>query len=195
MPRRISSASRTPSVVSRPHLAPVPVSVVLVVTVVPCTMVSMVGTNASSDRGGVIAAAILAMPFTTAIDGSAGVDSVLKIAGSAPSRVSTKSVKVPPTSIPIFSAIGFPPCWFALFFPLRAGRLRDHLAQVLFSDLAQRGLRQLADEHHFLRMLVAGDAALEQLQHGCGRKGVSAFRRHYGTQDLRLARVVARASR
>jgi hypothetical protein len=68
-------------------------------------MVSIVGTNASSDSGGLIAAAMLASPLTTAIDGSPGVDKTLKIAGSAPSRVRTKSVKVPPTSIPIFSVI------------------------------------------------------------------------------------------
>ena len=54
-------------------------------------------------------AAMSVRPFTTAIDGSAGVDSALKIAGSAPSRVTTKSVKVPPTSIPIFSVISFAP--------------------------------------------------------------------------------------
>jgi hypothetical protein len=86
-------------------LAPVPVSVALVVTVVPCTMVSMVGAKASSVSGGFMLAAMSVRPLTTAIDGSDGVDSVLKIAGSASSRVTTKSVKVPPTSIPIFSAI------------------------------------------------------------------------------------------
>src|SRR5512134_2403376 len=104
MPRRISSASRTPRVVIRPDFAPVEVSVALVVTVVPWTMVSIAAANSASARP--CAAAISARPSTTAIDGSAGVESVLWISGSAPSRVTMKSVKVPPTSMPTLNAMG-----------------------------------------------------------------------------------------
>ena len=58
-------------------MAPVPVSVALVVTVVPCTMVSMVGAKASSDSGGFMLAAMSVRPLTTAMEGSEGVDSDL----------------------------------------------------------------------------------------------------------------------
>ena len=78
MPRRISSASRTPSVVSSADLAPVRGE-------------RGVGGDRRAvhdgvDRGGeglerhagaTIAAAMLGRPVTTAIDGSAGVDSTL----------------------------------------------------------------------------------------------------------------------
>ena len=113
MPRRISSASRTPSVVSRAHLAPREVSVALVVTVVPCTMVSMAAARSRSASGGSIAAAMSARPLTTAIEGSAGVESVLKMRGGAPSRATTKSVNVPPTSMPILSVMAWLRRWSA----------------------------------------------------------------------------------
>ena len=77
MPRRISSASRTPSVVSSADFAPVLVSVALVVTVVPCTMVSIEAAKSSADIGGCTICASSAKPCTTAIDGSRGVDSTL----------------------------------------------------------------------------------------------------------------------
>src|SRR5690554_828624 len=181
MPRRISSASRTPSVVSSALFAPVCVSVAFVVTVVPCTIVSIVGAKASSVIGGCMLAAMSTRPSTTAIDGSAGVDSVLKIAGSAPSRVTTKSVKVPPTSIPILSVMlrvllddwGSAGGLRLSGSRLRGGctgfgRLRGETPDLFLAHLAERGLRQRVDEDDVLRMLEAGDAVLQQREHAVG---------------------------
>ena len=105
MPHRISRASRTPAVVIRPVRAPLPVRMALVVTVVPWTMVSMEGANSPSASGFSTAAAMPASPSITPSDGSPGVDRTLKTSGSAPSRVSRKSVKVPPTSMPMRTAM------------------------------------------------------------------------------------------
>src|SRR5574337_250638 len=159
MPRRISSASRKPSVVSRPLRAPVLVRVALVVTVVPCTIESIRGANASSVIGGSMLAAMSVRPLTTAIDGSAGVDSDLKIAGSAPLRVMTKSVKVPPTSMPISKLI---PC-SPLSDPFHDSGY--HSPHFLAAHLAERGLRQFVREQDLPGLLEAGNATLQLLHY------------------------------
>src|SRR5439155_12263970 len=98
-PSRISTTSRWPSVVNNPTLAPLCSRSALVATVVPCTMRSVCASIAARSRP--IVSASNCSPSRTPTDGSDGVDGTLvRLALPAPSTA-TRSVKVPPTSIPM----------------------------------------------------------------------------------------------
>src|SRR5438552_6240992 len=91
--------SRWPSVVSMPAFAPLRSSSALVATVVPWTMKSVA---ASSERGSVpSSAARRSRPSMTPMDGSSGVEVDLAIVTRPSWSTATRSVKVPPTSIPM----------------------------------------------------------------------------------------------
>ena len=97
-PRLISRTSRKPSVVSRPTLAPLPSIMRLVATVEPCTksahLPSTSRTLHPSSR------ASRSSEATTPRLGSSGTDSTLTTTPAPALSVSTRSVNVPPTSIP-----------------------------------------------------------------------------------------------
>ena len=93
--------SRWPSVVSSPTLAPLCSSSALVATVVPCTMRSVCASSWLGER--CRSSARRSRPAITPIDGSSGVDAVFASVEWPLSSTATRSVKVPPTSMPIFS--------------------------------------------------------------------------------------------
>src|SRR5262245_19910308 len=101
--RRISRTSRKPAVVNNPVRAPLRSSSALVATVVPWeTEVSAAGgTRARTSRP--------ARPSTKARAGSAGVEGTFALWTSpVSSSTRTKSVKVPPVSMPTRQAMGGP---------------------------------------------------------------------------------------
>ena len=98
-PRRISSASRVPSVVSRPVRLPPPVRTALVATVVPWTTRSTLARKASTPAPRCSASS--AMPRMMAPAGSAESAGTLCTAMSPAASQRAKSTKVPPTSTPM----------------------------------------------------------------------------------------------
>ena len=98
-PRRISSASRVPWVVSRPVRLPPPVRTALVATVVPWTTRSTLPRKASTSAPRCSASS--AMPRMMAPAGSAGSAGTLCTAISPAASQRAKSTKVPPTSTPM----------------------------------------------------------------------------------------------
>src|SRR5262249_5010310 len=91
--------SRWPSVVSMPTVAPLRSSKALVATVVPWTISSVSARNRvrSSDTS----AASKSSPSITPIDGSEGVEADFASVTRPWSSTATRSVNVPPTSIPM----------------------------------------------------------------------------------------------
>src|SRR5215510_1230032 len=91
--------SRCPSVVSMPTLAPLRSRSALVATVVPCTTRSVAPSSApvSVPRS----RASSAMPSITPMEGSPGVEADLAMATRPSESTATRSVKVPPTSMPM----------------------------------------------------------------------------------------------
>src|SRR5215468_7947101 len=91
--------SRCPSVVSMPTLAPLRSRSALVATVVPCTTRSVAPSSApvSAPRP----RASRAMPSITPMEGSSGVEADLAMATRPSESTATRSVKVPPTSMPM----------------------------------------------------------------------------------------------
>src|SRR5215813_1545493 len=91
--------SRCPSVVSMPTVAPLRSRSALVATVVPCTTRSVAPSSGAvsvpSSR------ARSAMPSITPMDGSSGVEADLAMATRPSGSTATRSVKVPPTSMPM----------------------------------------------------------------------------------------------
>ena len=98
-PSRISSTSRWPPVVSRPTVAPLRSRMALVATVVPCTMRSVRPSRVATSSP--IAPASRSSPSSTPTDWSAGVEGALAIRVSPSRSTATRSVKVPPMSMPI----------------------------------------------------------------------------------------------
>ena len=90
--------------VIRPTVAPLRSTSVLVATVDPWITRSVSPRNRSSDNP--CAAAASCKPAMTPMEGSSGVVAVLKKRGWPVSPATTKSVKVPPTSIPILYNLG-----------------------------------------------------------------------------------------
>ena len=101
-PSLISSRSRNPSVVISPTFAPFLSTSVLVATVVPCMTTCAFS---SSPRASIpIDEASPSIPLSTPSDGSSGVVGVLNATGAeSPASIATRSVNVPPTSIPILN--------------------------------------------------------------------------------------------
>src|SRR5262252_3307799 len=91
--------SRCPSVVSMPTLAPLRSRSALVATVVPCTTRSVAPSSApvSVPRS----RASSAMPSITPMEGSSGVEADLAMVTRPSASTATRSVKVPPTSMPM----------------------------------------------------------------------------------------------
>src|SRR6516225_7453505 len=165
IPRRISSASRTPRVVSSAERAPVCVSVALVATVVPWTMVSTDLTNSPKSRSGSSCAANCRSPSITAIEGSSGVESTLWIDAAWPWPAAMKSVKVPPTSMPIFRPMRVDPLSVGDFQHYRHGGIaRGTAGEQPVSAPAQRELLDQLDDgpraHRRLRMAPDQGAAV-----------------------------------
>ena len=96
---RISRVSRKPAVRIRPVTAPVPVSRVLVATVVPWAKKSSSPRN--SPRLRPKWAAALRITLYSPTEGSLGVDSSLKAWIAPAGSMTTPSVKVPPMSTPM----------------------------------------------------------------------------------------------
>src|SRR5262245_23821796 len=90
--------SRCPSVVSMPTLAPLRSRSALVATVVPCTTRSVAPSSAAVSVPSSRASS--AMPSITPMDGSSGVEADLAMATRPSGSTATRSVKVPPTSMP-----------------------------------------------------------------------------------------------
>src|ERR1700722_982553 len=93
--------SRWPSVVSRPTFAPLCSSSALVATVVPCTMRSVFSNNAASVSPNILANC--SSPAITPTDGSSGVEAIFASVEIPSPSTATRSVKVPPTSMPMRS--------------------------------------------------------------------------------------------
>ena len=98
-PRRNSIWSRLPIVVMRPVTAPFISMRMLSPVVVPCTIWSVRPSRPSVSNPS--ASARSAMPRMTPSDWSAGVEAVLVKVMEPSGLASTKSVKVPPTSMPM----------------------------------------------------------------------------------------------
>src|SRR5574341_2267354 len=88
--RPISRTSRKPRVVTRPTTAPRPSTIAFVTMVVPW----------ATDAGGRPAPSIVVSPLTTPSAGFAGVVGTLPLRSRPDGSRTTRSVKVPPTSIP-----------------------------------------------------------------------------------------------
>src|SRR5262245_61978502 len=91
--------SRWPSVVSMPTVAPFRSSNALVATVVPCTIRSVSARNRR--RSSETSAASKSSPSITPIEGSEGVEADFANVTCPSSSTATRSVNVPPTSIPM----------------------------------------------------------------------------------------------
>src|SRR5690348_13341273 len=91
--------SRCPSVVSMPTVAPFRSRSALVATVVPCTTRSVAPSSAAVSVPSSRASSTI--PSITPMDGSSGVEADLAIATRPSGSTATRSVKVPPTSMPM----------------------------------------------------------------------------------------------
>ncbi len=124
--------SRWPSVVSSPTLAPLCSSSALVATVVPCTMRSVCASSAPRATPSISASR--SSPAITPIEGSSGVDATFAKVDRPASSTATRSVNVPPTSMPIFSMaesdLPVPyPSWPGLSRPSGAAHCHDEWQQ------------------------------------------------------------------
>src|SRR5258705_7027925 len=156
--------SRCPEVVSMPTFAPLRSRRALVATVVPCTISPVSASSAA--RSVPSSAASRTRPSMTPMDGSAGVEADLARLTRPASSTPTRSVKVPPTSMPTRSISGLPAARLRgdeAVHPVRGARLggpaRGRAVAAAPHGLDQEDRARRNRDADLLRLQYAGLAA------------------------------------